>query len=57
MLMLGGVLGVLVQLCSPLFYSRNCAPGYPQICPALVILEVFVLKNNWKDNRAAEPSP
>lgn len=24
-------------------------PGYPQICSTLVELEVFVLKNNWKD--------
>lgn len=24
-------------------------PGYPQICNALGDLEVFVLKNNWKD--------
>lgn len=33
----------------PLSYTRNSPPGYPQICIALVILEVFVLKNNWKD--------
>jgi hypothetical protein len=47
MLMLGRAGGVDT---APLWSCcRNFSPGYPHICTALVILEVFVLKNNWKD--------
>lgn len=48
-LMSGEIWGSWYSSVLPLSYTRNSPPGYPQICIALVILEVFVLKNNGKD--------
>lgn len=57
MLMLREAWGSWYSSVPPLSSTRHSLPGHTQICTALVIIEVFVLKNNWKDTELPSLCP